>query len=170
MLAYVFLIFAVAMRFLPHPFSFTPVGAALLFFGARGPRKQWAIPVLLLAASDVLLNRSYGYAMNWTFVFTWIWYAAIVAMGFLLRRKASPVRVGGASLATAVSFFVLSNFGVWAAWNMYPHTLAGLSACYAAAVPFFRNEVVSDVLFTAVMFGIPAVVAAFQSSHAREAA
>jgi hypothetical protein len=32
-------------------------------------------------------------------------------------------------------------------------------ACYAAAVPFFRRGVAGDVLFTAVMFGLPAVAA-----------
>ena len=40
MLVYVFVLFAVAFRFIPHPMAFTPVGAALLFFGARGPRRQ----------------------------------------------------------------------------------------------------------------------------------
>src|ERR1700691_963890 len=38
MLAYIFILFAVVFRFIPHPMAFTPVGAALLFFGARGPR------------------------------------------------------------------------------------------------------------------------------------
>ncbi len=56
MLAYLFVIFAVAVRFLPHPFAFTPVGASLLFFGARGPRRQMWVPLAVLAASDVLLT------------------------------------------------------------------------------------------------------------------
>ena len=36
MLAYLFIALAVAVRFMPHPWTFTPVAAALLFFGARG--------------------------------------------------------------------------------------------------------------------------------------
>src|SRR5512144_1265634 len=131
MLAYVFVILAVAVRFLPHPFSFTPVGAALLFFGARGPRKHAFVPVLLLAASDVYLTRvHYGYPLTADHFATWAWYAAIIAMGFLLRRNSSPARIAGASLATAVSFFLVSNFAVWAGWNMYAHTFGGLVACY----------------------------------------
>jgi hypothetical protein len=159
MLAYLFVVVAVAFRFLPHPFSFTPVGAALLFFGARGPRKQAWIPVLLLAGSDFVLTKFvYAYPYTLDHIATIAWYASVVVLGTLLRENARPVRIAGAALATAVSFFALSNFGVWLAWNMYPHTVSGLAACYAAAVPFFRNEVVSDLLFSAIMFSVPAII------------
>jgi len=47
---------------------------------------------------------------------------------------------------------------------MYPKTLAGLMTCYAAALPFFRRGVAGDMVFTAVMFGVPAVAAAVASS------
>ena len=40
MLAYLFLLLAVAVRFMSHPWMFTPVAASLLFFGARGSRRQ----------------------------------------------------------------------------------------------------------------------------------
>ncbi len=45
MLAYVFILFAIAVRFLPHPMAFTPVGAALLFLAharnATGCGSRW---------------------------------------------------------------------------------------------------------------------------------
>ena len=44
MLAYLFVVVAIAVRFMPHPLAFTPVGASLLFFGARGPRRQCWVP------------------------------------------------------------------------------------------------------------------------------
>jgi hypothetical protein len=37
---------------------------------------------------------------------------------------------------------------------MYPKNLGGLMACYVAALPFFRNAVVSDLFFAAAFFGI----------------
>ena len=52
------------------------------------------------------------------------------------------------------SFFEL---GLWAAWNMYPRTVAGLLACYEAGIPFFRHAVTGDLLFTAAMFATPVV-------------
>jgi hypothetical protein len=74
------------------------------------------------------------------------------------------LRVGGAALASSISFFIVSNFGVWAAWNMYPKTLPGLMTCYAAGLPFFRHTLAGDMLFTAVAFGLPALVAALAGS------
>ncbi len=50
---------------------------------------------------------------------------------------------------------MVSNFAVWAAWDMYPRTFAGLMTCYDAGLPFFRHAVVGDLLFTTAMFGAP---------------
>ena len=78
-------------------------GAALLFFGARGPRKHAWAAVLLLAGSDVLLTKFvYGYPYTPDHIATIAWYAAIVAMGTLLRNHAGPARIVGAALATSV--------------------------------------------------------------------
>ncbi|HSY65329.1 MAG TPA: DUF6580 family putative transport protein, partial [Terriglobales bacterium] len=66
MLAYLFVVLAVAVRFMPHPWTFTPVVGSLLFFGARGPRRQIWIPFMLLAASDVALTKLvYSYPFTW---------------------------------------------------------------------------------------------------------
>ena len=165
MLAYLFVLFAVAVRFMPHPLAFTPVAAALLYFGARGPKRQLWAPLALLAVSDVILTKIlYSYPLTWDHFVTWAWYAAILLLGTQLRENTNWLRVGGAALASSVSFFAVSNFAVWACWNMYPKTLAGLMTCYAAALPFFRRGVAGDMVFTAVMFGVPAVAAAVASS------
>jgi len=156
MLAYLFVVLAVAVRFLPHPFTFTPVVGSLLFFGARGSRRQLWIPFVLLAASDVALTKLvYAYPFSWDHFVTWAWYAAILLLGTRLRTNAKALRVVGAALASSVSFFVLSNFAVWACWNMYPKNASGLMMSYAAGLPFFRHAVVGDLLFTGVMFATP---------------
>jgi hypothetical protein len=166
MLAYLFVLVAIAVRFMPHPLAFTPVAAALLYFGARGQRRQLWVPFVLLAASDVILTKFvYAYQFSWDHFVTWAWYAAILWLGTSLRESASLrsatdwLRVGGASLASSVSFFVVSNFAVWACWNMYPRTFAGLMTCYDAALPFFRRGIAGDLVFTALMFGVPAAAA-----------
>jgi hypothetical protein len=53
-----------------------------------------------------------------------------------------------------VGFFLASNFTVWAEWGMYAKTFSGLGACYIAALPFFRNSVVSETFFSVLIFGI----------------
>jgi hypothetical protein len=171
MLAYLFIVAAVASRLLPHPFAFTPVGASLLFFGAQAPRKHAWIPLVLLAGSDVYLTLfRYDYPFAWDTFVTWAWYAAMLMLGSTLRNNARPLRVLGASIVAAVSFFVVSNFAVWAAMDMYPKTLAGLMSAYVYAIPFFRTEVVANVLFAAIMFGIPAMANVFGGNEAHQSA
>jgi hypothetical protein len=96
---------------------------------------------------------------------TWAWYAAILWLGTSLRENSNWLRVGGAALASSVSFFLLSNFAVWACWNMYPKTMSGLMTCYAAGLPFFQRALAGDVLFAAAMFGLPAIATALADSR-----
>jgi len=160
MLVYVFVLFAIAFRFIPHPMAFTPVGAALLYFGARGARNRMWVPLVLLAGSDVILTTLvYKYPFTWDHFVAWAWYAAMLWLGTNLKQNAGVLRILGAALAGSVSFFVFSNFAVWAAWgDMYPKTFAGLMTCYDAGLPFFRRAVEGDMLFTTLMFAAPVVV------------
>jgi hypothetical protein len=50
-------------------------------------------------------------------------------------------------------FFLVSNFSVWLESGMYPKSVAGLLACYAAGLPFLGNTVFGDLFYSAVMFG-----------------
>ena len=159
MLAYLFVLVAVAIRFLPHPLAFTPVAASLLFFGARRPVRQAWVPLALLAASDVMLTTVvYRYPFSWDHFVTWAWYAAVLWLGTSLRESVRPLRLLLAALASSVSFFLVSNFAVWAAWNMYPKNMNGLLMSYAAALPFFRRAVEGDLFFTGVMFATPVLL------------
>ena len=156
MLAYLFVLLAVAVRFMPHPWMFTPVAGSLLFFGARGSRRQLWVPFVLLVGSDLILSKLvYAYPLSWDLLVSWAWYAAILWLGTGLRTNSKAWRVIGAALASSVSFFLLSNFAVWAVWNIYPKTASGLMLCYAAGLPFFRHAIVGDLLFTSVMFATP---------------
>ena len=167
MLAYLFVVLAAAVhiRCIALPFSFTPVLAALLYFGARMPRKQMWIPVAMLAASDIYLNRVvYNYPFNVDQVVTWAFYAGVLLLGAFAIKGWSPVRIGASALGGSVGFFVISNFAVWLTGTMYPMTAGGLVACYVAGLPFFRNALFSDMLFTAVFFGIGYMVSREQAA------
>jgi hypothetical protein len=165
MVAYLVLLFAVFSRFLPHIFSttaigFTAVGGGLLYFGARRSRWQTIIAVLALIGADYYLTVfAYGYAFHTSaYLVTWVWYAAICLLGHqMLSGKPSALRVAGGVMASATSFFILSNFAVWMGSLMYPHTVAGLSACYVAAIPFYANDVISTAITAGALFGLPAL-------------
>ena len=169
MLAYLFVVLSVALRFISLPVAFTSVAASLLYFGARQPRRRMWVPLVLLVAADLVLTRLvYAYPLSADHLVTWAWYAAILLLGGTLKENSGALRVGGAALAASVSFFLLSNFAVWAVWAMYPKTLAGLAACYLAALPFFRHSLAGDLFFTVVFFGIGALLEGARSRLAAE--
>ena len=159
MLAYLFVVLAVIARFVAVPVGVTPVTGSLLFFGAYGSRRQMWFPFAMLAVSDVVLTKFvYHFVFSWDHFVTWAWYAAIIWLGTRLRDDAKPMWVVASALVSSVSFFLVSNFAVWACWNMYPKNLAGLMASYAAALPFFRRSLAGDLAFTIAMFAVPVIV------------
>ena len=144
-------------RVLPHPPNFAPVGAVSVFAGARLPMWQaYAIPLTLMAVTDPILNVMRGYpAFTWYQAFTYVSFLISVFIGRQLRSTESSWKIGGAVLASSAQFFLISNLGSWL--YDYPHTFAGLGACYVAAIPFLERTLMSDVFFTAVLFGLHAV-------------
>jgi hypothetical protein len=162
MFAYLLILAAVVSRVVPHTwFSFTAVGSGLLFFGARRPLSQAILPIAALAATDYYLTVfAYNYPFHVAeYLPTWIWYAAAIFLGrILLRERLSWGRGITAVLMSSTSFFLISNYAMWATTPMYPHTFSGLSACYVAGLPFYRNDLLSTAIITGLVFGLPALV------------
>jgi len=140
---------AAVARILPHPWNFTPVGAIALFAGAhlRSRRLAYAVPLAAMLVSDLVIG------LHPLMPVVYACFALTVGIGRLLRGRRTPLPVAGATLASSVLFFVVTNFGVWALGGWYPLNLPGLIACYVAGIPYFRNTLLSDALYTAVLFG-----------------
>jgi len=174
MFAYLLLLAAVLTRVMPHAgwLNFTAVGGALLYFGARRSWREMLAPLAVLMATDYYLTVfAYHYSFQWTaYLPTWAWYVMAMALGqILLRARSSFVRVAAATLLGPTSFFVVSNYAVWFGGGMYPHTLAGLQACYLAAIPFYRNDVASTAIVLGVAFGVPALAKRWSAAPAQAA-
>jgi hypothetical protein len=174
MLAIAVLLLAALSRLVPHvnhavAFNFTAVGAGLLFFGSRAPRWQAVLAVAVMGLMDVYLTTQiYHYPFHVSgYLATWAWYAAVCLMGSALLRKVTVLRVVAGVLASATSFFLLSNFMVWLGSHMYAHSAAGLAGCYVAGLPFYGNDLLSTALVASVLFGLPALVGEKQSVAGR---
>ncbi len=168
MSAYLILFVAVLSRLFPHALhgvglNVTAVGGSLLFFGARRPRREILFAVAALAATDLYLTTAvfhYPFDLR-DYALTWLWYAAVPLLGrALLNRTATQDRPKwlhclAAVTITATSFFLLSNLAFWALGTLYPHTVAGLAACFVAALPFYRNDLASTTITAAFLFGLP---------------
>ncbi|HTP12458.1 MAG TPA: DUF6580 family putative transport protein [Bacteroidota bacterium] len=149
-LAALMIVAAAFSRLIPHPLNFAPITAIALAGGVYlDKRVSILVPVAALVISDWIL----GFYPVLFFV-----YGSVVAIGFIglwLRSHKKLVPVAGASLASSILFFLVTNFGVWAIGpEMYPRTWAGLADCYAAGIPFFRNTVTGDLFYVAVLFGL----------------
>jgi len=140
---------AALSRLVPHPPNLTSVAAVALFGGAYLADKRLAflVPLGALFLSDLILG-SYQHMEV-----VYASFALIVCIGLWLQRRRTILHIAGAALAGSVLFFLITNFGVWWFQSLYPHTLDGLIACYVAAIPFFRNTLLGDQLYTAVLFG-----------------
>src|SRR5215470_11151119 len=171
MSAYLLILFAILSRVAVSShhswLNFTAIGGSLLFFGARRPLRQAALPVIALVALDYYMTvyiYSYPFAVQ-DYLITWAWYAAVIVLGnLLLRERQSAGRVVGAVLLSSTSFFLASNFAAWTMLSgLYPHTFSGLMTAYAAGLPFYRNDLLSTTLVAGLAFGLPALVEHFRS-------
>ena len=143
------IVVAAALRLLPHPPNFTPIGAMALFSGAYLGRRAlaFAAPLGALLLSDLVLGFYHGMATVYFSV------ALVVMIGMLALSRVSALRVGAAAVASSVLFFAITNFGMWLFSGFYPRTLAGLEACYVAAIPFFQNSIAGDLFYACLLFG-----------------
>ena len=165
------MILAAAMsRLVPHPYNFTPIGALALFGGAQFADKRLAflVPATALFLSDLVIGL-YSH-MEWVYLN----FALTVCLGLWLRQRRSAWRIAAASVAASALFFVVTDLGVWLNDALYAKNLAGLLACYAAAIPFFPNTLLGDGFYTLVLFGSFALLesrfASLRERHAITAA
>jgi len=146
------LILAAALsRLLPHPANFTPLAAMALAGGVYfNKRIALIVPLAALVISDLFIG------FHNTILFVYGSFILIGLMGLWLKSHKKPLPIFGAALLSSILFFIVTNFGVWltgGGW-FYPKTWQGLIECYTLAIPFFRNTVAGDLVYTAVLFGL----------------
>ena len=149
-------------RLVPHPWNLVPMGALALYAGASLPRRwAWAVPVAAMGLSDLMIDYAIG--RPFSDPSRWLIYgsfALTTLMGPLANRpKAGPWLLPGLSLAASVLFFLASNFGAWLMLDtLYPRSMAGLLACYAAGIDGVDKTILADLAGTAVLFGLGAIL------------
>jgi len=149
-------VFAAMTRLIPHPPNVTPIAAMALFGGAyfRSRRLAFLLPMAAMLLSDVVLGYAvYGFAAMKSQPVVYLCVLITVAIGRHIQTKRSALKITLATLASAVMFYLVTNFAVWTFDALYPKTWSGLITCYIAAIPFFRNSLIGDVAFAAVLFG-----------------
>ncbi len=160
----VLLVLGIACRLLPHVSNFTPVAAIALFAGFFFRRRVVAatVPLGIMLISDAFLETTpLGLRIT-------IYVALLFPLVFapLLKKRLSPVRVGGSALVAAMIFYVATNFAVWLGSSYYPQTLDGLLTCYGLALPFLAKKLIADLVWSGAIFGTYAVIKQLQTRKA----
>jgi hypothetical protein len=161
--AFGIILFAITSRIIPHAYNFAPFGAIALFCAAHIENKKVGFIIPLIAAwiSGMIINNVFytEYYPNFTLLdkdIPWqvLSYGLIFLLGTkVLSSKITVSRILGSAIGSSLVFFIITNFGVWASWSTYPKNLAGLAACYTAAIPFYQSTLIGDVLYSGVLFG-----------------
>ena len=150
LMAVAIILLAAASRLVKHPFNFTPVAAMALFAGCY-LRQKWGIllPLAAMFVSDYFI----GFYDWQVMASVYLGIALTFVIGWILYRYKKWYNVAAASLISSVAFFLITNFSVWTFFSWYPHTWSGLASCFTLALPFFRNTIAGDLIYTGVLFG-----------------
>ncbi|HVU32412.1 MAG TPA: DUF6580 family putative transport protein [Opitutaceae bacterium] len=178
-LALVLIVLAAAWRvlavFAPALSNFAPL-MALTFCGAVyfRDRRMWFVPLLALTFSDFFLNAYYAAATHTT----WSWsselvrlacFAAAIPVGRWVASRKNWVTLFAGALGGSILFYLATNTDAWFMDPVYAKTAAGWWQAMTIGHPeylptlfFFRNTLVSDLLFTAA-FAVAMEVSALRA-------
>ncbi len=145
---------AAASRLLPHIPNFTPIAAMALFGGVCFTDKRLAfiIPLLAMLISDVALELITGWGFHNTLIYVYAAFILTSIIGLYVRRNIAAGSIIGASVCSSILFFIITNFGVWAASGMVGGAI-GLGTTYALGIPFFAPTLLSDLFYNTLLFG-----------------
>ena len=161
----------------PALVNFAPV-MALAFCGAVyfSDRRLWLVPLAALVLSDLYLD--YYYAT--TFGETWTWpsvltralcFAFALPLGRLVAQHKNWLTLVGGALAGSLLFYLVTNTDAWLRDPFYMKNAAGWVQAMTVGRPefpptlfFFRNTLVSDLLFTG-LFALTMELAALRAAR-----
>jgi hypothetical protein len=139
--------------------NFVPLAAIALCSAAYFPKKyKFSVPLVTLFISDVVINLRYGAPLLDPQIL--VRYAALALIGYigvLLQNRASLKTLLPASIVVSTIFYAITNAFSWLSDPGYTKNFAGLVQSLTLGLPqysatpswmFFRNSLVSDLLFT----------------------
>ncbi len=159
----VLIFLAASLRWVEHPLNTTPIVAIILFSVAFIKDLKWkiAIPLSVMILSDVIINLKNGYGFHNSAFLVYGTFALIFIVAGYMLKKVNVVNVLGASLMASVLFYLVTNFAFFypvsavpnPALGQYPHNWLGIVSSYQAGLPYFKNMLVGDLIYTSVLFG-----------------
>ena len=140
----------IAGRLMPHYPNATPI-TTLALAGKRYLGRRWSLtlPIVAMLASDFIIGF-----YNWRVMASV--YGSFFLVGLLswcLKKNSGPIAFGIVALVSSLLFFLVTNFAVWLLYPWYAKSFAGLIYCYTLGIPFLRNMIIGDLLYTSALLG-----------------
>ncbi len=160
--------------------NFVPLAAIALCSAAYFPKKyKFAVPLVTLFISDAVLNFRYGAPLlDPQILCRYLALALVGWIGLLLQYRASVKTLLPASIVGSTIFYVITNAFSWLSDPGYAKNLAGLIQALTVGLPqysatpswmFFRNSLLSDLVFTLLFIVCMSLGRSVERSRARAA-
>lgn len=145
---------AAVSRLFPHIPNFTPIAAMAMFGGVYFSDKRLAfvIPLIAMLLSDIAIQLFFGWGFHNTMIYVYIAFILTSMIGMVVRRNVSVLSIAAGSVTASVLFFIITNFGVWAATG-FQLGIAGLNTTYILGIPYFAPTLAGDLFFNSILFG-----------------
>jgi len=139
--------------------NFAPLSAIALCSAAYFPKKyKFSVPLITLFISDAVINFRYGAPLlDPQILVRYFALGAVGCIGVLLQHRPSLKTLLPASIVGSTIFYVTTNAFSWLSDPGYAKNLGGLIQALTMGLPqysatpswmFFRNSLLSDLLFT----------------------
>ncbi len=140
-----FIFILVISRIIPHPPNFTPIIAAAIFGPVffKDRILGLAIPIIGMFISDLIIGF-HAYQI--------VIYLTLISISLLIPKIIRLVPLSFYALLSSLWFFFTTNLAVWLVWEYYPKTFDGLISCFVLAIPFFKNTLISTIIFTITFY------------------
>jgi hypothetical protein len=139
--------------------NFAPLAAVALCSAAYFPKTyKFSVPLVTLFISDAVINFRYGAPLlDPQIVFRYFALALVGCIGVLVQNRASLKTLLPASIVGSTIFYTITNAFSWLSDPGYAKNFGGLIQALTVGLPqysatpswmFFRNSLISDLLFT----------------------
>jgi hypothetical protein len=154
---------AALYRISPHIPNVAPITGLALYSGVYLEHKYAILlPLAVMLVSDFFI----GFHPGMPYVYGAFLLSSLI--GIWLKNHLSVVSVAAGTLLASLLFFLITNFGVWIGSGMYKKNIEGLRDCFILALPFFRNTIMGDLLYTSLFFILHAVLESLNKKKAYE--
>ena len=131
-------------RLIPHPDNFTPI-IAIAIMGSyffNNINLSYLVVLFSMLIADFFIGF-YGHVL-----FVYLPLFLIILVFFKLSKKINFKNLFIFGFTGSLIFFIISNFGVWLVSGLYEKNINGLIECYFMAIPFFKNTLMSTLIFS----------------------